>query len=382
MLVAPILVILGLLHFSATPPAPEAYSVRRWALGLSIVFLVGPAASGCAAYIVSRLKNADIFARRWKRERLILPRALGTTLGVSTILVVGFGIYQAGFSLPDPRLFLVALMALLQMLAWGAIAALLLPSLLAVPLALVGGYMWMVFLMTVEPLWLRHLNGYWPTCCTIDQVPSLHGAMGVTLVAFSAWIGAYGLLVKKLHKLRAVLSFLICLAMFSGSLFSVHHLEADPVEPRVSGLSCSPLDGNGELCLFKEHEKYREHAEQFITQMSKAWGDVVPVGQVRYSESSYETNALLVDFSPKRREEEVAMLAQAHLPPFPQCNNLPYENGQARDAIYEALVILGGVAFADPQEQVKLILSLDQTRKEHWFTDMVDRAQQCSAASE
>lgn len=57
------------------------------------------------------------------------------------------------------------------------IAAFVFPSLAAVPVALVTGYLWRVMPMAFEPLWLRHLNGYWPTCCRVDQVPAWAGVV-------------------------------------------------------------------------------------------------------------------------------------------------------------------------------------------------------------
>ncbi|MDF2420687.1 hypothetical protein [Trueperella pyogenes] len=379
--VAPILVAVGLLHFGSVSSEEEIRSTQRWAQGFSIIFLVGPVASGCAAYIVGCLKDADIFARRWVRERFIVLHALGITATMSFILIIGFGFYQAGFALPNSRLLLVAVMALFQMLAWGVISAFLLPSLLAVPLALVGGYMWMVFPQVVEPLWLRHLNGYWPTCCAIDQNPSLSGLLGVSTVAVSAWLGAYWLIHRE-NKLRAGISGVVSLVLFFCALFVVSHLEADPVEERVSDLSCQALSDEGVLCLFAEHEKYRTHAEELFATVSQKWSGIIPIGQVRYSESSYDMDALHVNFSPKRPEQEIGMLAQAHLPPFPQCSDRPYENAEARDVAFEGLMSLAGISYTNPDSRVKLLRDLDQAGVQGWFIEIFDRAKRCETTYE
>lgn len=51
----------------------------------------------------------------------------------------------------------------------GVIAAFVFPSLAAVPVVLVTGYLWMVMPTAFEPV---TSSGYWPTCCRVDQVPA------------------------------------------------------------------------------------------------------------------------------------------------------------------------------------------------------------------
>ncbi|USR79987.1 DUF7224 domain-containing protein [Arcanobacterium pinnipediorum] len=373
---SPLLIVLATIHFSAVPHGESALPLQGWSLGLSIVFIVGPVVASCVAYSVGRLKDADILAAHWPRHLAsIISQSIVIPATVGWLVIMGCGLVMSGFSIPDMRLVLVVTAALGQMLALGVIAAVLLPSIVATPTVLVIGYLWMVLPMAFEPLWLRHLNGYWSTCCMADQVPAWQGVIGVLLVACSLWAVVVAAFLTKVVK-KAVFV-MVGIIIFFGGLFSVSTLGAFPVVFRGAETVCKPVGEGGELCLFPEHEPQREQVMQVIESVMPAWSDLVPIGQVRYSEAHSQVS--ISSYFPEgiSRENIVSTLAVAHLPEVPDCGNRPYENGIFYEEAWQILMAKGGILVNNESVTERVATTSDQELRE-WFAQTVAQIEQCS----
>lgn len=273
--------VLAVLHVGgeAAAPAGKAAGPSLLSAATSTVFVIGPVAAGAAAWQTGRLRRSHVLAwapRRahgWLTADVVLPVVAA---GWGTLaLAIGRAVVidpspPGGWGAAAPGLAVAAAVVIAALSALGALAGWFLPSVAAVPASMVVTYLWLVFPIAFEPMWVRHLTGFRSSCCYVgtEIVPSAAfapAALGVGLVL------AVALVVWRVPPTvaRAGASIAVAVAAVFVARVPVADLGPDPVRARTTGLECRPVtdgavrsggaDGAelSEVCLWAEHEQLR-----------------------------------------------------------------------------------------------------------------------------
>ena len=229
----------------------------------------GAVSATCACWSTSRLRRAGWLARRWRRRTdLIVMRSsvlvgavIAATVYAGAVLAAGF---QGVFGIPASQVWvpMTAILVGWAVLGASAGAARVLPIPLALIAAIIVPYVATVFPPAVEPLWLRHLTGYWPDCCTAtDSVDPRASVAAVMMSLALVGLGASTLGSSSGRRTPSRWAVLVGTVALAGvSLLVVSGLGASPTVVRPADeLRCS---GSPSACLWPEHQRLRSVVER------------------------------------------------------------------------------------------------------------------------
>ncbi|GAA3289559.1 hypothetical protein GCM10020295_01690 [Streptomyces cinereospinus] len=143
--------------------------------------------------------------------------------------------------------------------AAGYAVGLTLPRLLAVPVALVGSFVWMAYPASMNVFWVRQLNGTnLAECCSLDQVTAPRSILAPALVAIGMIVAAR--LTAPRRWLRRVMAPAVLAIAVALAAWIVRPLGYSAVEPRPTELrTCT--DTRPRVCLWPE----QQHAAADVT---------------------------------------------------------------------------------------------------------------------
>lgn len=316
---APLVVALCVYYAHGLGSETDFYPLREWTRGLSTVFLAGPVAAACAAWDVARMRVGGAFDIPSARSRVVvLTDLLWPVFVLACLEVLVGGVSRAGLTPPPASVLPVAAAAIAAQIALGtALGAYLRPA-TATAVALFTSYAWMVLPSAGEPLWLRHLNGAWMSCCQIQHDIAARAVLAALTVNV-ALIAAAVLLTSELPRRVATASTVGVLVVgVVGGAIAAAPLGADPVGPRQATMSCSATEP--QVCLWPEHTKELATVTAVAAEASGAWraaGITVPN---RFTESlPGPDTASFGIVTGASRDEIVMSLADSLLPPWPAC---------------------------------------------------------------
>ncbi|RIJ70298.1 hypothetical protein D1871_19495 [Nakamurella silvestris] len=233
------------------------YAVGATGAASMSMLIAGPLCAVCAALQTSRLRDVltqiDVAVRRsvvvafW--NFLAVPLA-GMSCFIAACVTVGLG-SDVGPFVPDGAITSIFAAGTVFCTGLGVLAGRFLPTTVAVPACLLVCYFWIAVTPAMDTLWIRHLTGAVPECCTSDFVVS-----GDVLVANIA-LGIAGAFVVGALAVRriSVEALLLTIAVLgAASWFAVtrvDELDAYPVQPRTSGLTCA--GSRPAVCVWEEH---------------------------------------------------------------------------------------------------------------------------------
>ncbi len=269
----PLFLVLSIARLQGQPASQAGYAVALTASGSGIVFLLAPLAAVCAAWEGARLRAPRL--REFPRTRplvqfvgqLILP-TLAVTWGALVLSVAA----AVGARTPDATILFSAAFVILAWALLGFALGAVLPAAVALPTSLLAGYLWMALPGALEPVWLRHLTGFWFDCCLTDQALSGRAVTGTALVAVgllaAAWtLLAVGALRPRLIRIglpvgtAAVPAVIACLVVSS--------LGPTPTVPRTSAVVCSPA--SPVICVWPEHKELLASAQDVAREAGSRW---------------------------------------------------------------------------------------------------------------
>lgn len=149
--------------------------------------------------------------------------------------------------------------------AVGYVIGLSLPRVLAVPVALVGSFVWMAYPAAMNVFWVRQLNGTnLAECCALDQVAAPRSILAPALVSIGMLVAAR-LMTLRQRGLR-ILAPIALTVVVAVSAWIVHPLGYSAAEPRPTALrTCSETQPR--VCLWPEQH---DAAKDVITSATDA----------------------------------------------------------------------------------------------------------------
>ncbi|MBQ0827818.1 DUF7224 domain-containing protein [Streptomyces tagetis] len=268
----PLLGIVLLYVFSAEVSGNlDGYWTSATAKAASTLMFIAPVTAACAAWEAGRLRSARIGNRT--------PTRNGWRIGAAALVpVMALGFVALGVSLagvrmqmespggwPDLPILASAAVVLVAHTLAGYAVGMWLPAVAAVPVVLVGDYLWNVYPPALEPVWLRHLTGPAFGCCMNAAVADPASIVGPALLAAGLAALAVGAVAASPHAPRlgalpgpaayagGAVALLTTVATTTGSVALVDGLGPDAVRARpASDLVCADAEGT-RVCVWPEH---------------------------------------------------------------------------------------------------------------------------------
>jgi hypothetical protein len=386
----PVTAVLVVLFVRSWPPADTEYSVSHWAHGLSTVYLLGPVAAGFAAWELGRLRAARVLEAPNVRSRFrVIATPLLPVVGAAWLAMLAAVLAVGVTGLPPLTLLAPPLGAVLALTAVGALLGAATRLVVAVPVAFLGSYLWMVLPMGGEPLWLRHLTGHWPSCCPVNTEIAPEATVGALLVNLAVVACCGLLLLLRRSAVVAGTAALVLAVGATGGVLAVRHLGPDPVRPRQDALLCRTVDGV-RTCVWPEHRARLTEVSDVAAAAASAWrgygltpptvfteGLAMDPGQVDFGFLGDATTA-----------ELVWSVSSGMLPPYPACADTspwlaydlePYLHAWLVGAIGLPVPLPAGTEPA-VRETVSALRARPVSEQGRWAHDAVEALKGCDSA--
>ena len=354
--IVPILVILAVLATTATGipvQMPEPYLLALTAAGGTSVFVVAPVCAACAAWEGGRLRRAEWWTLPHTRSLPMIALASVTPIiivglvAITAAIAVNF--WQAGIvAIPDARIALKSVVLVAAHALLGFAIGTRVRPVIAVPSVLLVDYGWMVLPVALEPVWLRHLNGTWSSCCMLSTDLAPQAFAGAVIVAFGLTATAVLLLRPSLRRAQLPVTIMPMVLVLGVGALLVRGLDWAPVVARdPSLLVCS--SGQPQVCVWPEHRVRLEEVAALASDAATRWREVGIAVPDTFSEAS--SGSLLehrFGFSLESRQPDIiSSLAYSMLPPFPECAvNGEYLGGEALEYVYAWYADVAGLSRA------------------------------------
>lgn len=270
---APLLLCIVTLYVTSDHVAGDldGYWTAATAKAVSAMIFIAPVTAACAAWEAGRLRRAKVGEGAPTRDGWLIAAAalapvlsLGLLALAAALAVVRLQMESAP-GWPDARIIAAACAILCAHITLGYAVGMWLPAVAAVPVILVGDYLWNVYPPALEPLWLRHLTQPAFGCCSNDSAvypgaitaPTLVAvglaALAVAAAAVSRRTPRRGSPPRAVPYWGAALAVVAATAATATGVRLVDGLGPDAIEARpVSDLVCADPRGT-RVCVWPEH---------------------------------------------------------------------------------------------------------------------------------
>ncbi|WP_161228806.1 hypothetical protein [Streptomyces sp. SID8352] len=285
-LVSPLLLCIVALYVSSDYVAGDldGYWTAATAKAASALIFIAPVTAACAAWEAGRLRRARIGegtpARSgWQIAAVSLtPVVLMGFCALAMALAVARLHMESASGWPDGRIIGASCVVVCAHTVVGYAVGLRLPAVAAVPVVLVGDYLWNVYPPALEPLWLRHLTQPASGCCLSTVAVDLRGVAAPALVAvgLAALATAAAALSRRTPRLghlptsapylAGALAAIVAFTTTSVGVSLVNGLGPDAVQARpTADLVCTKINRT-RTCVWPEHASRLPEAAQTVSE--------------------------------------------------------------------------------------------------------------------
>ncbi|MFF2852049.1 hypothetical protein ACFVT5_37835 [Streptomyces sp. NPDC058001] len=217
---------------------------------------IAPALAACGAWEGLRVRQSEVLRGTPVRSQSrVALSALAPTLALGIVAVaLAFALIApqaAGYpGRPSVGILGLTILVATAHAVGGYALGLSLPRMLAVPVAMLGSWVWMAYPAAMSAFWVRQLNGRNLTeCCALDQVAAPRSILAPALVA-AGMIAASWLWAAQRRPYRHLAPAVLAAAVTVSAL-AVHPLGYRAAEPRPAALrSCTGTAPR--VCLWPE----------------------------------------------------------------------------------------------------------------------------------
>ncbi|MFJ6297504.1 hypothetical protein ACIQJX_29615 [Streptomyces griseoviridis] len=347
----------------------------------SLLVWTGPAVAACGAWEGMRVRQARTLqgapARTFTGVSLaVLSSTL--VLGVLAVMLSLALLLPQAAGTPDRTTAAILVLELLVVAAHTAVGYVLglsLPRLLAVPVALVGSFVWMAYPAAMNVFWVRQLNGTnLAECCQLDQVAAPRSILAPALVSIGLLLAVW-LVTARRWGLR-LLAPIVLTTVVAVSAWIVHPLGYRAAESRPTAFrTCSGT--HPQVCLWPEQRDAAKDVTAWATDAYK-----------RLTAAGVTPTAQLVSRSSTPTSDDVrALLALSVLPKdIPACAHTgEWPGSTAYGPLSVWLTITAGAdaqvvasRYAPPEvEAAKRVLEQSQQDQRAWFQQNAKTLTRC-----
>ena len=147
---------------------------------------------------------------------------------------------------------------------------------LSVPLSLMVPVLWLIMLPASQTLWLRHLTGGWPSCCSVNSTLSWRAILATWTVLASVLaasllvLGTRGRAMGPRPRMVAGLVAVLVTGGLVGGASMVRGMGPDPIAPRTHGLRCDVV-AEAKVCVWPEHEAAAARFKPVVATVFPVW---------------------------------------------------------------------------------------------------------------
>lgn len=238
--------------------------------GNTMIALVGPMVAGKAAWDLSALRKGQVFQypNAHSHWRVIGRELLPTMVWGMACMAIMQGLCtryaRDSFRVADAIVLLTAALMVVGLTLFGAVCGMVLPRLWATAVTVVVVFFGLLFPSAVQPMWIRHLNGYEDALGVPNTMLSVRAVCAPVLtytalavlciavleVAAQRAMGRMGAVARRL-----VPSFTASMALMAAAVALVLPFGAAPVSARDTSTVCE-RSGSTKVCVWPEHEWY------------------------------------------------------------------------------------------------------------------------------
>ncbi|MFI5530189.1 hypothetical protein ACIA8O_16750 [Kitasatospora sp. NPDC051853] len=273
-----------------------------------------PAVAACGAWEALKVRRSGVLGAA--------PSRSATTIALSAlapVLAMGAGAVLLALALLAPRadglpgrstalILATELLVVLAHAVAGYVLGSALPRMLAVPLALIGGFVWMAYPASLNTFWVRQLNGRnLSECCALDQVPSPRAVASVLLTVTGLVAAGWIRLRLRGHLRWSALPALAVAVLLGAWIAAPLGHQASTARP-LSERSCT--DGAPRICLWPEQRPETARITTWSVQAAE-----------RLRAAGLTPPATVTPLTVRPAEDEVRVLVATSLVPgrLPQC---------------------------------------------------------------
>ena len=273
---APVMALISMAHFDV--PAARGYALASATRDAYSLLFVAALSCAAGAWEGHRLQTGGVLSGVARRSRFAIMAAPWTSaVGVPTALDVVIFIRDGAFTSIDavPVIVTTIATAWVWALAGMAVGVAVRPA-LSVPLSLMVPVLWLIMLPASQTLWLRHLTGGWPSCCSVNSTLSWRAILATWTVLASVLaasllvLGTRGRAMGPRPRMVAGLVAVLVTGGLVGGASMVRGMGPDPIAPRTHGLRCDVV-AEAKVCVWPEHEAAAARFKPVVATVFPVW---------------------------------------------------------------------------------------------------------------
>ena len=273
---APVMALISMAHFDV--PAARGYALASATRDAYSLLFVAALSCAAGAWEGHRLQTGGVLSGVARRSRFAIMAAPWTSaVVVPTALDVVIFIRDGAFTSIDavPVIVTTIATAWVWALAGMAVGVAVRPA-LSVPLSLMVPVLWLIMLPASQTLWLRHLTGGWPSCCSVNSTLSWRAILATLTVLASVLaasllvLGTRGRAMGPRPRMVAGLVAVLVTGGLVGGASMVRGMGPDPIAPRTHGLRCDVV-AEAKVCVWPEHEAAAARFKPVVATVFPVW---------------------------------------------------------------------------------------------------------------
>lgn len=273
---APVMALISMAHFDV--PAARGYALASATRDAYSLLFVAALSCAAGAWEGHRLQTGGVLSGVARRSRFAIMAAPWTSaVVVPTALDVVIFIRDGAFTSIDavPVIVTTIATAWVWALAGMAVGVAVRPA-LSVPLSLMVPVLWLIMLPASQTLWLRHLTGGWPSCCSVNSTLSWRAILATWTVLASVLaasllvLGTRGRAMGPRPRMVAGLVAVLVTGGLVGGASMVRGMGPDPIAPRTHGLRCDVV-AEAKVCVWPEHEAAAARFKPVVATAFPVW---------------------------------------------------------------------------------------------------------------
>jgi len=322
------IVLLAAWYVTLLPPA-DGYALDATAKATMTLAFVGAFCSACAAWEGARLRRGGVWSSPAVRSRIAVSTwTLAPIVVVGAIAVLAAVLMQlarSGGGLPDIRIITVSVLDIVAYTLAGFALGGSVSIAVALPVALVGPFIWLAFVPAMYPVWLRHVTGLFRDCCGLAQDLDPGALIASTIVDLGLCAAAVIVVTAPLVSRPRLAAGGSLIAALAAALLIVAGMPFAPVVNRDSAaLTCRTADGTT-ICTWPEHAALAAELVHVIPQIRRTWANAGIDSPSTFTEGAPSAGAkseahLLIDGTRALTNDRIiAAATEGILPPQPDC---------------------------------------------------------------
>ncbi|MSS45204.1 hypothetical protein FYJ43_03890 [Cutibacterium sp. WCA-380-WT-3A] len=273
---APVMALISMTHFDV--PATRGYALASATRDAYSLLLVAALSCAAGAWEGHRLQTGGVLSGVARRSRFaIMAAPWASAVVVPTALDIVIFIRDGAFTSIDavPVIVTTIATAWVWALAGMAVGVAVRPA-LSVPLSLIVPVLWLIMLPASQTLWLRHLTGGWPSCCSVNSTLSWRAILATWTVLASMLAASLlvlwtrGRAMGPRPRIVAGLVAVLVAGGLVGGASMVRGMGPDPIAPRTHGLRCDMV-AKAKVCVWPEHEAAAARFKPVVATVFPVW---------------------------------------------------------------------------------------------------------------